>query len=91
MGTSHIPALHILFASLQSHNCVFLTSAEVLLKLRCSFFFFADQISKPDCFLKICSSSLHNFEVVQYCHDVLRHEHVPSVQCHSNDGNEHGI
>lgn len=85
-GTSHVPALHILFPSLQSHNCVFPTSVEVLLKLRGSFFF-VDQISRPDYFLKLRSSSLHNFKVVQYCHDVLRHEHIARVECHSNNGN----
>jgi len=59
---------------------------EVLLKLRGSFFF-VDWISKPDYFLKTRSSSLHNFKVVQYRHDVLRHEHIARVQCHSNNGN----
>lgn len=89
-GTSHIPALHISFPSLWSHNRVFRTSVEVSLKLRGSFFF-ADWISEPDYFSKIRSSSLHDFKVVQYRHDVLRHEHIARVQRHAHNGNQHGI
>lgn len=39
----------------------------------------------------VTSWSLYYFKVVQYCHDVLRHEDISCVQCHPHDGNQHGI
>lgn len=39
----------------------------------------------------VTSFSLYNFKVVQYRHDVLRHEDVACVQCHPHEGNQHGI
>lgn len=35
--------------------------------------------------------SLYNLKVVQYRHDVLRHEDISCVQGHPHDGDQHGI
>lgn len=41
--------------------------------------------------IPVTSWSLYNFKVVQYRHDVLRHEDISCVQGHPHDGNQHGI
>lgn len=39
----------------------------------------------------VTSSSLYDFKVVQYCHDVLGHEDVAGVQGHPHNRHQHRI
>ena len=51
----------------------------------------ADRSSPRNLWILGTSSSLDNFKVMQYGHDVLRHKDIAGVQCHPHHGHQHRI